>query len=294
MEIYYHISWRRNSSPGGDCDASLVSNTNHLISGEGSLRCYSGCSGTIGPLSYQCTSFNMNENWSFGEKIYYYTFPASTTVSIGFYGSCCWIAPFHSDWNLLTTFSTSVRSDIGVINSTPRAATFPVMRLQAGCSHEFKLAVSDPDDDVVKCRWGVGNECYEVCNEFPGASINSATCTISYTANQGTGYKAAAVAIEDFQTASSSTPFSTVVLQFLVYVYTSSAPCSASPYFVSPPTLKSGVCIAIDSGDTFTTQIMANSNSSSASITDIVTISPSGSTKSSIINAGYNNLYYMI
>ena len=290
MEISFHISWRRSSNEGGSCSSSIIQNGN-LIGG-GSLTCQSGCIGTVGSLTYQCTDFSATENWSYGQNTIHYTFSSSGTVTVGYTG-CCWISPFNSDWRLTTTFSMTPRSDTNVINSTPRASTSPVVRLQAGCTHEIVIPVSDPDNDVVKCRFATGSDCFEICNSIPAATIDSSSCTVTYTADQGVGYKAVALTIEDFVPSDLSTPLSKVNLQFLVFVFSSNELCSASPYFESPPTLKQGICVAVDAGDTFTTRITANSNSSSATISEIITISPSGTNKGSLTQIGNTNSYYI-
>ena len=75
MEISYHISWRRNSG-GGNCDSTTVANGN-LLSGEGNLACGNGCSGTITAMSYICTDFSIEENWSFGERRITHNFTAT-------------------------------------------------------------------------------------------------------------------------------------------------------------------------------------------------------------------------
>ena len=79
------------------------------------------------------------------------------------------------------------------------------------------IAVSDPDGDTVRCRWASGSECASICNGFPGAVLNSASCAITYWANDGTGYRAAAIVIEDFSP-NYAEPLSSVGLQFLVFV----------------------------------------------------------------------------
>ena len=170
----------------------------------------------------------------------------------------------------------SIRNDTGQINSSPRAITTPVLRLQQGCSHTIPLVVSDPDGDIIRCRWAAGRECADVCNEtaFPGAQLDSDTCTIRYEANRGARYWAAAVMIEDF-IPGSQRPLSSVALQFLVLVVASTDPCSQQPEFIDP-TPPQGSCIAIPPGTTFIAQLTATSGSSSASITEIQTVSPIG------------------
>ena len=291
MEISFQISWRRSWSNNKYCDSSTIA-SGTLIGdySANSLSCYSGCSGTVGSLRFKCTDFSISEDWSYGGNTIYYTFPASTTITIRF-SDCCWVAGFSS-WNLGTTFSTIPRSDTNVINSTPRAITSPVVDLQEGCTHTIAIPVTDPDDDDIRCRWAVGSECSGACNGIPGAILDSSTCIISYIANQGTGYKAVALAIEDFMTPSSSTPLSTVNLQFLVNVFSSSQSCAASPVFISP-TLGQGVCVAIAPGDTFMTRVVADTLSPIATITEITTVSPSGTIKGSVTQIGSSNEYYV-
>ena len=290
MEITYRVSWRRNSGGGGSCSATTV-NQETLLSGEGSLTCSSGCRGTITSLSYVCTDFSIAENWSFGENRVVYTFPStSTSVTIGFSGNA-WIAPFNSRWNVPTTFSLTRRNDTGRINSTPRAITSPVIRLQEGCNHTLPIAVSDPDGDIVRCRWGIGSECGGICNRFPGAILDSSTCTFTYEANRRIGFKAAAIVIEDFIPGSLE-PLSSVALQFLIFVFASTESCSRQPQLVLP-TIIGGSCVAIPSGTSFFTQIIANSGGASASITELQTTSPLGLRKSEIQRIQETDNYFV-
>ena len=264
MEIFFQISWRRDSSEGGSCTSTTVANSNLI--GNGYLTCQYGCSGTVSSLAYKCTDFSISDNWSFGENRVFYNFTSKQVLTIG-YSGCCWIN--DDSWNISTTFSTLPRTDIGLINSTPRAIISPLIRVQEGCNHTITIPVTDPDNDIVKCRWAESSECADFCDGtgIPGAVLDSDTCTIRYQASDGTGYKAVALMIEDF-TASSQSPLSSVALQFIVYVFTSSQPCSASPVFI-PPTIEEDACIAVPPGEIFHTQIKANSSSSNTSISEI-------------------------
>ena len=263
-----------------------------MLRGEGDLRCQAGCSGTIAPMSFICTDFSVAENWSFGENRLSFTFSStsSSTVTIGNTGGN-WLAPFNSGWSLPTTFSLTRRSDTGLVNSSPRAITSPVIRLQESCSYTLRLAVSDPDGDIVRCRWGVGStECGGVCDSFPGAILDSDTCTFTYEASRGTGFNAVAIMIEDFLPGSSE-PLSSVALQFLVLVFPSTESCSSQPQFI-PPTLMEGACVAIPSGTTFTAQIIASSGGQSISITEFQTVSPMGLMRSEIQQVAGTENYF--
>ena len=290
MEITFHVSWRRISSAGGGCSATTIANGNLI--GEGQLDCQNGCSSRvrISSMQYRCTDFSEAEDWSYGERRLAYNFSGTAPITIGFSG-CCWIGPFHSSWNLPTTFSIMRRNDTSRINSTPRATTAPVIYVQEGCNNTISIAVNDPDDDTVRCRWAQGVECRGICNQFPGAELNPESCRIKYQANRGTGFRAAAIMIEDFSPNSTS-PLSSVALQFLVLVVRSNEPCSAKPEFV-PPTISQGACIAIPPSTTFNTTLVATSGGPELSIREIQTVSPIGVEKGQLYRVEESSFYYV-
>ena len=239
MEISYQISYRRSRS-GHVCTSTNVIN-GHLFSGGNKIDCQYSCSGNIiSPISYICTYFSIEDDWSFGEYHKMYNFIGvsdENTVTIGTYSNS-WISKVGGgNWNVSTTFSLVTRADTGQINSSPQVLSTPPLRLQQGCSYTIPLAVSDPDNDTVKCRWAVGEECRDICNKFPGASLDSASCTITYAANYGTGIKVVAVMIEDYAPGSPHRPLSSVALQFLVLVYNSSQPCSPQANYLRFPSI---------------------------------------------------------
>ena len=257
------------------------------------MSCQYGCSSKdIEDLqTYICTDFSTSEDWQYGGGSFHYVFPVNDNdiVTIGStVGS--WIKPFGKA-NVSTTFSLTTRNDTGQINSSPRVVTTPVLRLQEGRDHIIRLAVTDPDNDIIQCRWAVGEECEGVCDGIPGAELNSSTCTITYTANRGTGYKAVALMIEDFMPGSTR-PMSMVALQFLVLVGASGDPNSLPPEFIDP-TLPQGSCVSVAAGETFTTQLVATSHSSSVSITEIQTLSPIGANRGTLQHIQGTNISYV-
>ena len=74
VEISYRISWRRDYRFADVYCDDVVINQGRLVSGQGDLTCQSGCSGTITSMSYICTDFSVEENWSFGERRLAYNF----------------------------------------------------------------------------------------------------------------------------------------------------------------------------------------------------------------------------
>ena len=288
MRIFYHISWRRSSGPQYYCDSSTIS-SGTLLGGD-NLDCQYGCSGTISQMLYYCTDYSTEEDWSFGERQITYNFTGlnTNTITIGYTG-CCWT--IAGSWNISTTFSVIPREDTGRINSSPRAITSPVIRLQHGCNHTIALAVTDPDGDIIRCRWAVGRECADICDQFPGAVLDSVLCTITYEATAEIGFNAAALMIEDFIPGSQH-PLSSVALQFLVLVVASNELCSLQPEFIDP-TLPSGLCLAIPPGATFSTQLVATSHSATVSIAEIQTVSPRGTSRGELQQIQGTNNYYV-
>ena len=201
MEISYQISWER-SRPRHYCDCTRIAN-GRIIKSDNRFKiiCLYGCSGDImSPISYICTHFSAEDDWTFGDYHISYTFnnvSDENTITIGTaIDQCCWINEVGDGyWNISTTFSLIKRADIGRINSSPRVLPTPPLRLQEGCSYTIPLPVSDPDNDTVRCRWAVGDECISICNQLTGAILDTNTCTISYTANYGTGIRAVAIMI---------------------------------------------------------------------------------------------------
>ena len=237
MEISYYVSWEQDDT-SHECNTTAVEDS-YLLDGSDSIDCLYGCSGTITRMSYLCTCFSAEDNWLFGENqlthVFNYTNDDNYTtdnnnsITIGSIGGF-WSSAVNGTWNISTTFSLATRDDTGEINSSPRAATTPLLRLQEGCEHIIPLSVSDPDNDTIWCRWAVGKECGGICNGFPGAYLDPDSCTIKYHANYGTGIKAVAIMIEDYAPGSSH-PLSNVALQFLVLVFSSTQSCVNMGFF---------------------------------------------------------------
>ena len=76
------------------------------------------------------------------------------------------------------------------------------------------------------------------------------------------GWYAVAIQIEDFATTTSTIALSSIPLQFLVYVFDSSASCASRPELVSP-TPPDGSCYPVATGSSWSARIVARSGSSS-------------------------------
>ena len=286
MEITSHISWKRSSS-GHFCDSSTLANSNITISTE-SFRCEYSCQDSVS-VAFLCIEYSVDDDWTYleGHETYIFNVSDINAVTIGTVRNA-WISPFGS-WNISTTFSLVTRTDTGEINSTPRVVSFPYLNLLEGYSYNIPIAVIDPDNDKIRCRWAVGRECSSVCNSIPGAVLDPDSCTITYRAIYETGVKAAAIMIEDFGSCS-FLPLSSVAHQFVMNVFsTSGLSCPLPPQFVSP---LNETCINIPPGTQFTNQLIATSGCSSIPITSIKIIAPVGTTQGGLYHLYGTYNYY--
>ena len=273
MEITSHISWKR-SRIGYLCNSSSLANSNITIRNE-TFRCEYSCQGSVAIASF-CIEYSVDDDWTYleGHETHIFNVSDINTVTIGTVNNA-WVSPFGR-WNISTTFSLVTRTDTGEINSTPRVVSFPYLNLLEGHTHIVPLLVIDPDNDKIRCRWALDRECSSVCNGIPGAVLDPDSCTITYSANFGTGVKVAAIMVEDFGPCS-FLPLSSVAHQFAVNVVsTFGLLCSSSPWIVSP---LHGTCIDIPPRTQFTNQLIATSGCSNIAITYIQIIAPIGTTE---------------
>ena len=88
-------------------------------------------------------------------------------------------------------------------------------------------------------------------------------CSLRYTANTlNPGWYGVALQIEDFASPSSSTPLSSIPLQFLVNIYYTGNACASRPQLVGS-TVADGLCIGVPFGTTWSNRIVAQSGSTS-------------------------------
>ncbi|CAC5400905.1 unnamed protein product [Mytilus coruscus] len=276
IEISYRLAFRRDSSSNHMCNDSNIIN-GVILNGEGVLQCYHGCNGIIAnPMSYYCTDYSVDENWAAGQRSVSYNFTPTTDNVFQFrYGSCCWISLVvgSGSWVLLATADLSVRQDTGKINTSPVSAMQPIVRFKYGCSYSLRIPVQDDDGDIVKCRWANNTEC------------SATACLLSYTASGNTGWYAAALQIEDYAMSDITTPLSSVPLQFLIEVSSTTDTCDDKPLVLNLTNVNDSVA-SLTPNTTFFQTIIANSGSTSVNITEIATVSPVGMIKTELLPYG--------
>jgi len=180
---------------------------------------------------------------SSGEKLDLRTFNLNAAFSIGFV-SGNWFANLvvgaNGAWNVVTRINTFIRPD-GYINSSPIATTLPIIYKAVGMTHVHVVQMSDFDGtDTLRCRWSTStttnfnnfNECAGVCNGIPGAVLFPNNCTLRFSLVTVNFYAAAALQIEDYYDTVTTTPMSSVSLQFLFYGYSTPGGCSTPPSII--------------------------------------------------------------
>ena len=121
-------------------------------------------------------------------------------------------------WYVDVDIDLSKKDGSGKINSSPiTTLDCGLVEISLGCTgvQQLQIPVSDPDGDTVRC-YCTSNIC------VPVVTIDPNTCIITFTPTNG--YYAVAIDIQDFD-AGSSTPKSTVPLQFIVYMSPGTANC---------------------------------------------------------------------
>ncbi|KAJ8032100.1 Integrin beta-like protein D [Holothuria leucospilota] len=166
----YRVSWRRDIY---FCNQQRIDNM-IPIRGEGYLLCGNGCSTLVDTFDFICTDFSVDENWTTGVGTSSFT-PTSNTFE-AFYAGYAWVYFRNGgggSWNIRTRVDLNPRSDNGLINSSPVTETSPIVPVALDCPAAIQIPVSDPDGDVVRCRYATGfSECASACVVVPGATLD--------------------------------------------------------------------------------------------------------------------------
>ncbi|XP_078701706.1 uncharacterized protein LOC144927826 isoform X2 [Branchiostoma floridae x Branchiostoma belcheri] len=289
IQCNYRMGWRRSSGGSHYCDQDTINNR-QLLDGAGS---WSTPDGSV-RATYYCTDFSDQEDWTQGANSFNTSMQGRTVADISF-SSSAWITVnrpnggTHSPrWELVAHVDLSPRSDTGKPNSSPISASSAIYRVQISCDTVIQIPWTDPDGDVVRCRYAsVFNECGGACDPLPYSTLDETTCEISYRTSLGRltpGWYAVALSLEDYPPGSTTTTtagsgLSRVPLQFLVNAYTSNNPCNLKPVLVGS-TPQDGDRVLIPGGGTYRMVLEAESQGPGVSIAEISTVSPLGLIKS--------------
>ncbi|CAF0809855.1 unnamed protein product [Adineta steineri] len=304
VQVRERWSWNRAYVSGSTnffCnDATIAAHGTMGISSGNYVSCYGGlCSyWTIMDTAINCTDYSANLTVSSGEHYETQTFPLNITLIVAFSASQ-WFANIvagkgSSPWSVVCQINTIIRPD-GYINSSPIAVSLPIIFKQINIQQVHVVQMSDFDGtDTLRCRWSTssGNinnfdECGGICNGVPGASLIAENCTIVFTLTLAGWYAVAALQIEDFFSTTSTTPMSSVPIQFLFYGYAApTASCTTPPAIIG--NLPNRACIGTPIGSNVTQYIIIQVYCPGHAIVDLVSSVPTGMTKSLIINSSPN------
>ena len=187
MLVTHSWGWRNNYSPATECDNTVIA-SGALMGEVDNIECDVGCSVAnqiVGVTSMYCTAFSdpTIDNWSMGYKSYQITFPISSNVQIMFTSSA-WVTLVAGGgtWMVRAKINTQVRSDIGVINSSPITTSAPSYCIRQGYSYQIILPIADANQgDDLRCRWSLAtpnDECGGIC----GTIISISNLTFSKSA----------------------------------------------------------------------------------------------------------------
>lgn len=241
--IRQRYSWRRSSfSPM--CTTTMISSVGLLASGTGSCTCFVGSCGSFltSTTDVYCTDFSTGADYSSGERYDTKVLQLGASYVFGFYSSA-WLALAiggNGDWQVTGRINLAVRPD-GILNTSPFATTIPVIYKAINVQHVHVIQMADFDStDTLKCRWSTASsnfnnfdECDSVCApSLPmGYTLFGNNCTLKFTLTT-VAYYAVAFQIEDYYTPSSTTPMSSVPIQFLFYGRSMVAGCSTPPTII--------------------------------------------------------------
>ncbi|CAF3729157.1 unnamed protein product [Rotaria socialis] len=248
------------------------------------LNCVLNCGTAIGFVapniwSY-CTDFSTVESTTVGQRsdIVYINTGEDFTVA---FSSTAWrplATAGSADWSLASHIILTPRSDNGLYNNAPSQPK------------AINIPISDADGDPMRCRWASSTtECGQVCppGSLPNDTIIFPNCTIIITGTVIGDLFAVTVVVEDFINSSSTTPLSSVPIQFLVEIV-APPPCTILPEVYE---LSEAPCTPIIVGQTYTSQIIAiNYCGANVNISDIVTLPFPGMIRGNLIQ--YNSTVY--
>jgi hypothetical protein len=195
--------------------------------------------------STDCDANTLIESWD-GERYDTLTLPLKTSITMGFVSSA-WFASLYIGangvWSVVCRMNLALRPD-GYINTSPVTNTLPVVFVPVNTQTVHVVQMSDNDaTDILQCRWSNSDattnynrndECGGVCSGLPnGTVLFSSNCTLVFTLPISNLYYACALQIEDYFNSFSTSPMSSVPIQFLFYAYTpSGSACATRPAII--------------------------------------------------------------
>ncbi|CAF3427839.1 unnamed protein product [Rotaria sp. Silwood1] len=269
--------------------SASISFTHYYPSTSSHLDCALNCATATGyvapPILPDCTDASSAQDTTAGQRSDIVYVPRNADFTVAFASSAWRSLATNSaaDWSIASRIELTPRSDNGLYNNAPIATVMSPIYIPQHQPTAIHIPIGDADGDIMRCRWSSGTtECGHVCppGSLPSGTLIFSNCTIIITGTNIGDWFAVTVMVEDFISSSSTTPLSSVPVQFLVHVVAPSS-CSTPPEVYE---LSNKSCIPITVGHTFTSHLIAINNcGSSVTIIDISTLSFAGMVQSSII-----------
>ncbi|CAF1268736.1 unnamed protein product, partial [Didymodactylos carnosus] len=225
-----------------------------------------------------CTDFSVYLQTTIGQRSDIVNLESTDHFTVAFQSSAYYALSLYSapvlSWSIACTINVLLRPD-GTINTSPTANIVSYINIPLNIFYTFQIPVADEDDDDVRCRFSTStggvDECGHVCYPaaLPTGTVLYPNCTLVIKGKNLYDYYAVAIQVEDYLDSTSTTAFSSVPVQFLVYVI--QEPSCPSPTVFSSFT--TDACISVQVGQTLVIPLFAESYCSTADITDIGTLS---------------------
>ncbi|XP_072036762.1 uncharacterized protein [Amphiura filiformis] len=292
IELTYRVSYKfHHTEPKFDpCTVEAAEQQTSLHSG-GDLVCQSCVSDEAKrDLDYICTDYDVQGDWSIGKNVMVYNVPPGQNKFSISYENCCWLRVVSPDtkggiraWNMETEVNVTPRPELdGRINSSPVTGAIPIEKYSLGCTYNLKIPVTDPDNDMVQCKYYQPDECgsdpdkRRACGKpTSGLKVNKLDCSLEFNAAvAGEGAHAVNVMIRDCPNRKCKQPYSKIPLLFLLNVTGEPGPCM-KPTIIIPPS-----CNTIRPDVPFEMVIEAEAGDASKPISRIVSQKPHGMTSS--------------
>ena len=284
VDLTVKLGWSRNYSSKYFCNDTIISYHNKTM-GELNLNVSSGI--LVNPFKgVYCTDYSVIENWSYGQvslPVIYQMPYMEKFYNITYFGSQ-WIPLLNNGttWNLITNVYFTINSRTNKLNRSPISSMSPLIFIPIGCPRIISILATDPDGDIIKCRWSEGIECGDSCIIAAGVTLDEIKCILHINLSQPEGYYAIKLHIEDFQDENSLVPMSSIPLEFLLQSYEVSSCLGDNPVFLNP-TPDDNTCIPILLNQPFKSMIVVNSSRINNSVIEIDTVSPPGLIKSQLL-----------
>lgn len=192
----------------GRCDNGAIANGSPVSSAAGSLACTPSCPTNFGIVSATpfCTDVSPLNGIAVGQRSDTVTIPSGSDFSL-FYTSGSWggLTLGGGVWSIASHVELQRRPDNGMFNNAPVATIMSPINIEVNKRTAITVSVSDPDGDIVRCRWaGVSSgvdECGSVCppGALPPGTVIYTNCTIEITGTTIGNRFAIAIMVSSFR-----------------------------------------------------------------------------------------------